>query len=159
MLRRQAPAGIPPVHPAAEMFPLLAEGELRELAEDIRQHGMRQPIAMLGDHVLDGRNRLRAIMAHGGEHRDKALADALQHARHLPTDTDPIAYVISANIRRRHLTAQQKRELIAKLLKADPWRSDRATARLVAADHKTVANVRAVGGEDRRGRQASAAKP
>ena len=34
--------------------------------------------------------------------------------------TDPYAYVISANIRRRHLTAEQKRELIAKLIKATP---------------------------------------
>ena len=43
---------------------------------------------------------------------------------------------------RRHLTFEQKRELIEKLLRADPTKSDRQIARTVKADNKTVGAVR-----------------
>src|SRR5262249_34731084 len=52
-------------------------------------------------------------------------------------------YVISANIRRRHLTAEQKRDLIAKLIKATPEKSDRQIADTVKASPTTVGTVRA----------------
>jgi hypothetical protein len=55
---------------------------------------------------------------------------------------DPQAFVISANIHRRHLTPEQKRELIAKLLKADPTKSDRQIGETAKVDHKTVGKVR-----------------
>jgi hypothetical protein len=61
----------------------------------------------------------------------------------LGRDVDPWAYVTSANLHRRHLTAEQKRDLIAKLIKATPEKSDRQIAKTVKADHKTVASVRA----------------
>jgi hypothetical protein len=57
-------------------------------------------------------------------------------------DADPYEYVISVNINRRHLTTAQKVELIAALLKAEPERSDRATAAIARVDHKTVAAKR-----------------
>jgi DNA-binding Lrp family transcriptional regulator len=57
-------------------------------------------------------------------------------------DTDPYVYVISANIRRRHLTIEQKDELITKLLKADPTKSNRQIAKMVDASHPHVAQVR-----------------
>jgi hypothetical protein len=56
---------------------------------------------------------------------------------------DPYAYVISANLHRRHLTAEQKREIVAKVLKAQPGKSNRTVAKQTKADHKTVASVRA----------------
>jgi hypothetical protein len=61
---------------------------------------------------------------------------------HVEPWTDPYQFVISANINRRHLTAEQKRELIAKLLKADPNKSDRQIGAMTKADNKTVAKVR-----------------
>src|SRR5262249_48331951 len=51
--------------------------------------------------------------------------------------TDPVAYVISANIKRRHLTTEQKRELIAKLIKAQPEKSSRQVAKVVGVSHTT----------------------
>ena len=60
------------VHPAANMFPMMSETELRELGKDIRQHGLREPIVITLDdegtsddpacyRLLDGRNRLDAM--------------------------------------------------------------------------------------------------
>ena len=71
---------------------------------------------------------------------------------------------------RRHLTREQKRDVVAALLKANPANSDRAIAKLAHLDHKTVATVRAKAetrGEiphvvtriDTQGRQQPAAKP
>jgi hypothetical protein len=49
------------VHPAADLFPMMPDDELDELAADIEKHGLRQAIDFQGDELLDGRNRLAAI--------------------------------------------------------------------------------------------------
>jgi hypothetical protein len=54
----------------------------------------------------------------------------------------PLERVVSLNIMRRHLNSEQKRDLIAELLKDAPDRSDRDTARVVGVDNKTVGSVR-----------------
>jgi ParB-like chromosome segregation protein Spo0J len=123
-------------HPLAEMFPLIGDDELRELGEDIRKNGLCEPITLYEGKILDGRNRYLAAKLIGQTLADKAF-------RQLPADMDPRAFVISENIQRRHLTAEQKRELLAKLIKADPSRSDRAIASVAKVDNKTVAGVRA----------------
>lgn len=48
---------MPPVHPAADFFPLLDESRLSQLAESIRQRGQINPIVMYEGAILDGRNR------------------------------------------------------------------------------------------------------
>src|SRR5262249_56347947 len=58
------------------------------------------------------------------------------------TGDDPVAYVISANIHRRHLTAEQKRDLIAELIKAQPEKSNRQIAKATGVSHPHVAKVR-----------------
>jgi hypothetical protein len=101
--------------------------------------------------LLDGISRLDAIeIATGspvtvgapsiiaGEHfraSDKVIV--------LDKSVDPYTYVISINLHRRHLTAEQKRELIAQLLKATPEKSDRQIAETVKASPTTVGTVRA----------------
>ncbi len=130
------------VHPAAELFPLLSETELRELAEDIKKHGLHElPVVYrdpeLGVCVLDGRNRLDALELIGWP----AGVEASRIIR--PSEPfDPVAYVLSKNLHRRHLTADQRRDLIAKVLKAKPEASNRQIAKQVKADDKTVAKVR-----------------
>jgi hypothetical protein len=135
-----------PIHPAAELFPLMSADELRELGEDIKKHGVRSPVILIaedgkGDQLLDGRNRLDAMELVGLKVSGKRwLLDAKIPFEHC--DGDPHEFVISANIHRRHLTAEQKRELIAKVLKAKPEASNRQIAKQVKADDKTVGKVR-----------------
>jgi hypothetical protein len=63
--------------------------------------------------------------------------------KYISSPDDPYSYVISANIHRRHLTGEQRRELIGKLLEANPEKSDRQIGSMAKSDGKTVATVRA----------------
>jgi hypothetical protein len=63
-------------------------------------------------------------------------------ARQWVTETDPELYVLTANVRRRHLTAEQKRDVIAAFIKAKPQASNRAVAKTLGVSHVTVADVR-----------------
>jgi molybdenum-dependent DNA-binding transcriptional regulator ModE len=121
-----------PAHPAAELFQLLPDDELRAMAEDIKKKGLDQPIVLHEGKVLDGRNRLAACKLAGVEPRF--------------VDWDgkgtPLDYVVSANLHRRHLTAEQRRKVIEAVLEDDPQQSNRRAAAKVGADHKTVGTVR-----------------
>lgn len=85
-------------HPAAEVFPLMGESDLKELTEDIRQNGLREPIITFNGKVLDGRNRLLACERAGVEPR----------FREFPVGESVAKYVWSANYVRRHLTTSQR---------------------------------------------------
>ena len=98
------------VHPAAELFPMLAADELAELAEDIRTQGLHEPLWVWEDPergpvILDGRNRLAACKLAG-----------VRPVTRTYTGDDPVSFVISENVRRRHLTAMQKAGIAAKAL-------------------------------------------
>jgi ParB-like chromosome segregation protein Spo0J len=123
-----------PFHPLADRFPPIEGVEFDELVADIKANGLIEPIVMLDGMILDGRNRYRACVA----------ADVEPTFRPFTGD-DPAAYVISANIHRRHLTPEQKRDLIAKLLRTDPGKSDRQIAETVRASPTFVGKVRAEG--------------
>jgi hypothetical protein len=133
-----------PIHPAAELFPLMSPAELKDLAEDIKKSGvLANNVVVWRENsdsprqLLDGRNRLDAI-----EIAEEGPIDPMDYAEELNSSVDPYAYVISANIKRRHLTAKQKRELIKKLLKERPEKSNRQIAEAVKVHHGTVGAVR-----------------
>jgi N6-adenosine-specific RNA methylase IME4 len=91
-----------PTHPAADLFPLLSDPELSELADDIRLNGLREPIWLyedpeLGQVLLDGRNRSRAC----------AIAGVAPTFRTYEGN-DPVGFVISYNLKRRHLSESQR---------------------------------------------------
>jgi hypothetical protein len=86
-------------HPLADAFPMLEGGSLDELIEDIRRHGLRDPIVLRDGLILDGRNRYKACLAAGVEPDFEVYEGDDEGARDL---------VISRNIHRRHLTAGQR---------------------------------------------------
>jgi hypothetical protein len=132
------------VHPATKLFPPMLSDELKAVGEDIIKNGLTSPIVLwTADEktpavLLDGRNRLDAIeMVIGPPEVSQwtVSADGLKTSQviTLSGHVDPYVYVVSANIHRRHLTAEKKRELIAEVLKADPSKSDRQVAETVKA--------------------------
>jgi ParB-like chromosome segregation protein Spo0J len=127
-------------HPLADIFPLMKGTEFDELVADIKAHGLREEIVLYDGMVLDGRNRYRACLAAGWEpHAIEAMSwdgDSLID--------DPAAYVISANIRRRHLKAEERIRFLAEIVARAPEKSDRQHAK-ENVDHKTVAKAQAVG--------------
>ena len=93
-------------HQIASVFPLLTEDKLVELAEDIRQHGLRSDITLYQEHILDGRNRYRACRISGVQPRFISY-----------DGDDPLAFVLSANLHRRHLSESQRAGVAAKIAK------------------------------------------
>jgi len=85
-----------PFHDAANIFPLMTGDDFDQLVEDIRKHGLREPVAMLDEKILDGRNRYRACL----------LARVECQFETIETD-DPVAYVVSLNKHRRQMTPSQ----------------------------------------------------
>jgi hypothetical protein len=122
-------------HPLAEIFPMISEDELKELAEDIRKNGMIEQITLCEGKILDGRNRFAAGKLISFQFRR-------HNFRELRCDLNPRHYVISANIKRRHLTPEKRREIIAELLKLNPNQSNRQIGEQTKTSHTTVGAVR-----------------
>src|SRR5689334_16914250 len=82
------------VHQLADLFPMMHEDELAELAEDILANGLLHPIIIDADGVLiDGRNRLVACEKAGVEPSYQQL-----------DGHDATALIVSANLARRNLS-------------------------------------------------------
>lgn len=94
-------------HPYAAIFPMMSDDDLMALADDIRENGQRLAIVVNADDlIVDGRNRAVACRMAG--------VDPVIEALDL-NDREVLAYVISANIKRRHLDESQRADLAAKL--------------------------------------------
>ena len=83
-------------HPAADVFPMLSGDELKDLADDIKAHGLHEEITTYRDGdetlILDGRNRLAACELAGVEPKIVEY-----------TGDNPWDFVWSMNRKRRHL--------------------------------------------------------
>jgi N6-adenosine-specific RNA methylase IME4 len=97
-------------HPLAEVFPLIEGAEFNDLVADIRANGQREDIVLLDGTVLDGRigrNRYRACLAAGVAPRVIAFSP--------DGHGEPLAFVISKNLKRRHLNESQRAMAAARL--------------------------------------------
>ena len=83
----------------------MSEQEYAELRADIEANGQHTPIVVYGGQVLDGRHRLRACEELGLMPRTEAYAGR-----------EPLQFVLSMNLHRRHLSTAQKAEIARQAL-------------------------------------------
>ena len=105
-------------HPYADIFPLLEGEAFDSLVADIKVNGLMEPITIHEDMVLDGRNRLRACKAAGVEPEFMKF-----------DGDDPLAFVLSLNLHRRHLSESQRGMVAARVANL-PHGGDRQAANL-----------------------------
>lgn len=91
-------------HPISEIWPLMADDQLSDLAEDIKRAGQRVPITVYEGMILDGRNRWRACELAGVSPRTEVY-----------TGDSPVAYAWSLNEKRRHMSSGQRAALAVEL--------------------------------------------
>ena len=91
-------------HPLVEIFPRMEDSAFDALVADIKEHGVREAIWVYKGEVLDGRNRALAcdqlgIKCPTREYKGK----------------NPLAFVISMNLKRRHLSESQRAMAAARI--------------------------------------------
>jgi ParB-like chromosome segregation protein Spo0J len=79
-------------HPIADVWPMMDEAKIAELADDIRKNGQLIPVWLYDGKILDGRNRWAACKIAGVEPKTKEY-----------TGDEPTAFAVSLNDRRRHM--------------------------------------------------------
>ena len=93
-------------HPLSAVFPPMTETEMDELRADIAAHGLRMPIVLYKRQILDGWQRYLACVETGVDPRYERFEGDAVAARD---------FVISANLKRRHLDASQRAMIAARL--------------------------------------------
>src|SRR5215470_8707112 len=106
-LQRQPPKKYD-FHPLADLFPMLEDksATFEALVDDIRERKQQEPVILYEGKILDGRNRYLACQRLGREIQVKDF-----------TGDDPIGFVLSANLHRRHLDESQRAMMAGKLSK------------------------------------------
>lgn len=84
-------------HPYSEVFPLIEGQAFEDLVADIKANNLREKIWLYEGKILDGRNRYLACQ--------KAKVKPLTRIYH---GKDPLGFVVSLNVLRRHLTESQR---------------------------------------------------
>ena len=129
-------------HPIAEIFPLLSDAELKELAKDIEENGLRVPILIYEGKILDGRNRYRAMQLIP-DYFEEGFLDQEEYREYLPeVNGDPTKHILSLNFHRRHLTTAQRAAVAEELATLkDGQRGDRVGAQICAPTQEEVAKL------------------
>ena len=97
------------LHDLCKIMPLHTKEEFEELKEDIRKNKLQVPIMTYEGKILDGRGRYNACVELAKEGRETNFK--IQPY----TGPDPRRYVVSANVKRRHLNESQRALIAAEL--------------------------------------------
>jgi hypothetical protein len=98
--------------PLCEIIPPCTDTEFTELKEDMKQNGLRVPIKLFQTRILDGRSRYKAY----SELWDEGRRIELRTETFTGSHDEAIAYVISMNVKRRHLKPSQRAVIAARLV-------------------------------------------
>jgi hypothetical protein len=105
------------LHKFCEIIPPCTEKEYAELKADIKDNGLRLPIKIFDGKILDGRSRYQACVdleaeGHPVEFKQEVFFSSTKEV----SADDALHYVISMNVKRRHLSASQRAVIFAKLV-------------------------------------------
>jgi hypothetical protein len=131
------------IHPAADLFPPMSEDEFQALKADIAANGLREPVWIILDdapehHKCYGDDDSRCDLVYGdgvwtcrtcdynpapleysiidGRHRWRACSELGIECETMEyTDDDPLGFVVSLNLHRRHLNESQRAMVAAKM--------------------------------------------
>ena len=119
-----------------QLLPPLSEVEYDALRASIAEHGVRVPIEV-DEHgtILDGHHRAKIADDLGIDCPQVVVSN-------LDTETSKRTVALMLNLSRRHLTREQKRQVIAASITADPDLSDREHARRCGVSPTTAGTVR-----------------
>lgn len=92
------------IHELAEIFPRMVGEDFVNLKQDIKENGLREAIWLFEGKVLDGRNRFYACQEVG------VVPEFREY-----TGDNPLAFVISLNLKRRHLSESQRAMVAASI--------------------------------------------
>jgi N6-adenosine-specific RNA methylase IME4 len=93
-------------HEVASIFPLMSADEYDALKLDIARNGQREPVWTWQDKIIDGRNRWRACEELG----------IIPQRREWDGNGSLVAFVVSLNLHRRHLTSSQRATVAVDML-------------------------------------------
>jgi hypothetical protein len=100
------------LHSLCEIIPPCTEKEFKELKEDIKTNGLQVLIKVFETRILDGRSRHKACV----ELEQEGHPVEFKRETFLGSAKDALAYVISMNVKRRHLSASQRALIVARLV-------------------------------------------
>lgn len=134
------------IHPAASVFPLMEGPDFQSLVDSIAVHGVQNPIVSYKGEVLDGRNRLRAVMKLRDEGHKVELPGVEWDDKCGMSATE---WVAAQNLDRRHLTDDQRVTIAAAMQpmidaearesqKASQFKSETAKAAAAKRHDKTA---------------------
>lgn len=119
-----------------QRFDELPSDEYAALKADIAKRGVLVPIELdENGNILDGHHRKQAVDELG-------IKDYPTVVRRFASDDEKEEHVVTLNVRRRHLTSEQKRKWAEWFLRRHPEWTDRRVASEVGLSHPTVAKVR-----------------
>lgn len=133
------------VHPAAELFPLIEGDEFDQLVADIDANGLLEPVWVMPDGaLLDGRNRVKACVKTSTPIQTRTYEGS-----------DPIGFVLSLNLKRRHLTTGQ-RAMLALQVEALIAQTNKPGRRWEVEDDVIVADLPQLSDRERKSREQAA---
>ena len=120
-----------------QVVPPLSDDEFAALKADIELRGVMVPVELDEEgNVLDGHHRVRACRELGITNFDKIIR------RDLGDDCAKREHARALNLKRRHLSAEAKRRIIAEQLLDTPERADQWIAEDLGVSKATVSEVR-----------------